>query len=482
LVLNTKVLKIKIDYLPVVTMKNPFVSFIIVDYDKKKFLKTCIDSIYKQNYPKYRFEIIVVENSSSSEPVEFVKTKYPKARILVNKENNFASANNLGARNSRGEYLAFLNNDTRLDKNWLIELIKVTEKDEKIGIAGGKVLFMNGRIQSVGHEEYPNFYWGDIGINEVDRGQYDKISERVSLCGVAILVRKKCFEDIGHYDEEFNVYLEDVELAIRAGQKNWKIMYIPKSIIYHEYMGTNSKDREKRLIEKNRLVLLAKHFPEKLPIAISSSQYFYIEKKYDHLFETLPMVIGLLNKKHPRKAAGIIEELFANLRKAILLENKALSIDSEFKNEIAELNKRVDSLKDQLIFEKETALNLNRENRKLSDENHEFLAQNKRLSNDNYLLLNEKQRLSAENHDMLNKMQRLSEENQDLSAEKQALQDENQNLFNEIKTLKDILNRKIFELEDLRKSKPYRFLVKPINIVYSSFFPKKNQRKLLKSR
>ncbi len=153
----------------------PLVSVIISNYNGKKYLDKCIDSIKKLDYPAGKVEIIVVDNASSDGSVAYIKKRYPEIILRRNQENNYCKGNNIAIEKAKGEYVALLNNDTELDKNWLKELIKVMQSRGKIGALASKILFMDGKIQSAGHQEYPNFYWGDRGFKEKDRGQYDRI-------------------------------------------------------------------------------------------------------------------------------------------------------------------------------------------------------------------------------------------------------------------------------------------------------------------
>ncbi len=195
-----------------ITMKvYPIVSIIIVNYNGKKYLKECFDSLYNLNYPSDRIEIIMVDNGSSDSSLEFTEKSYPRVKVIKNNINNYCKAINLGINSAKGKYAAMLNNDTKVDENWLTELVKAIEADKQIGGAGSKILYMDGKIESAGHQELPNFYWSDKDHDK----QFDKPQDADSLCGCAILYRKNALEDVGYFDEDFNMYLEDVDMSIR---------------------------------------------------------------------------------------------------------------------------------------------------------------------------------------------------------------------------------------------------------------------------
>jgi GT2 family glycosyltransferase len=205
---------------------KPLVSIIIVNYNGKKFLKDCISSLTKTNYEN--FEIIIVDNGSSDNSTDFVKTNFPEVRLLeLNKNYGFAAPNNMGAKISRGKYLVFLNNDTTVTPDWLNELVSALEKNKKITIGQSLLVLPNGQIDSS----------GDF-IDELGRAYSltDKPSETrniLSAKAACMIIRKDIFLDMGGFDESYFVSFEDVELGWRAWLWGYQVFVIPKSIVYH---------------------------------------------------------------------------------------------------------------------------------------------------------------------------------------------------------------------------------------------------------
>ena len=125
---------------------SPFVSIITVNFNGIFFLKTLFDSIASLNYPKEKLQVIMVDNGSTDGSVSYVKSSYPFVEILkINKNLGFAGGNNEGAKAARGDYIAFINNDCAVEKDWLSSLVRTMREKEaqniKIGGAGSKVLF-----------------------------------------------------------------------------------------------------------------------------------------------------------------------------------------------------------------------------------------------------------------------------------------------------------------------------------------------------
>jgi GT2 family glycosyltransferase len=120
----------------------PLVSVIIVNWNGMQYLERCLSSLRNSNYAHQKMEIIVVDNNSSDGSVDFVKKLFPDVSLLeLDKNYGFTGGNNRGVKVARGELLVFLNNDTLVDENWLVELVKAANSDKQIGICGSKIMF-----------------------------------------------------------------------------------------------------------------------------------------------------------------------------------------------------------------------------------------------------------------------------------------------------------------------------------------------------
>jgi hypothetical protein len=222
-------------------MVEPIVSVVVLNFNGKKFLGRCLDSVLKSDYPN--FEVIFVDNASTDGSVEFVRSNFGQnsnLRIMRNDRNfGFAEGNNIGVRAAKGNYVVFLNNDTEVDHMWLKELVTVMESDKKIGAAQSKLLLFDRKtIDSTG--DFINFYgrgWMR-GHGEQDRGQYNKVDEIFSARGAAMIVKKQILEEVDYFDPAFFMVCEDVDLSWRIRLCGYKVMFVPKSIVYHFGSGT----------------------------------------------------------------------------------------------------------------------------------------------------------------------------------------------------------------------------------------------------
>ncbi|OIO32513.1 MAG: hypothetical protein AUJ70_05440 [Candidatus Omnitrophica bacterium CG1_02_40_15] len=369
--------------------KQPFVSIIVVNFNGKKLIKKCLDSLFKIDYPDRRFEIIVVDNCSQDDSVKFIKHKYKKVRVIENRQNNYCQACNLGILKSKGSYIVLLNNDVVVKKNWLSELVKPIEKDKSIGAVTSMLLKKNGVIQNAGLYELPNFYWDERGAGKKPE-KYASMTEIDAISGACALYRKAALKDIGLLDEDFVMFGEDVDMAIRFKKKGWKLEYTPFSTAYHKKHGSCNEEFTREAVEKNRLLLIAKHYPDKLTNALIGNGHFIVKEgkqKSGRFFELLPDIFIKLAKEHGHLAAdGIMKDAFVELEKILNYENKKL--EEEIKNLLDDL---IETKKDREHYKKqeenykkdieEVSKNLNGLSQNLNTTQNELQAYKDEVSN-----------------------------------------------------------------------------------------------------
>ena len=246
----------------------PEISISIVNLNGEKYLKDCLDSIKKLNYPQDKLEIILVDNGSTDKSLNLVSSGYPQVKIIKNGKNmGFAFANNQAAKAAKGEYVAFLNNDTRVDKDWLIELLRPIYMDKEVVASGSKVLSIDGKkLDFVGgmiNFEGKGFQI-DYGV-PVEEDNYNKYAFLPFVNGGAMLVNRRIFLDVGGFDEDFFAYYEDVDFGWRLWVLGYKVIFSPKSIVYHHHHGTSKEfgeDKLRFLKERNSLYSVFKNYDD----------------------------------------------------------------------------------------------------------------------------------------------------------------------------------------------------------------------------
>lgn len=263
-------------------MIRPKVSMIVSNLNGMQLdlLKECIDSLIKPNYPNW--ELIVVDNASTDNSVEYLKERFKNHSncfVVENPINMYSQGLNLGAKKASGKYLAYFNNDVAITKTCLENLVKEFERDNNLAIAQGKLLNYKDhkKIDSAG--ETMDLFGNPItlGFGEKDKGQFDKAEDILSASGSACMIRKSIFEKLGGYDPDYGIGYEDMDLALRARRLGYKIKRFPNTIVYHKRAATDLADfiriKVKWHFNKNRLITMIKNYPlalllKSLPITI----------------------------------------------------------------------------------------------------------------------------------------------------------------------------------------------------------------------
>jgi len=226
--------------------KSPFVSIIVLNYNGKQYLKECFGSVRKINYPKNRYDVIMGDNASSDDSISYVKKNFPWVKILkFDKNYGFAEGNNKCVEKARGEYVVFLNNDTKVDKKWLIELVKGFDFDDDVAICGSKLLFYDRPdvINSAGGKLAYMGCSSDIGLGEKDQKKFNEYNFVGYVCGASLMIKKQLFDELGRFDPDYFAYCEDTDLCWRAWLYDHKVLYVPSSRVLHKFGGSFGKNR-----------------------------------------------------------------------------------------------------------------------------------------------------------------------------------------------------------------------------------------------
>ena len=218
-------------------------SIIIVNYNTKTLLKQCLNSLMK--HPTKSSEIIVVDNASADGSVGMLRKKFPKVKIIANKTNRgFGAAKNQGVKIAKGEFLLSLDSDTEIKQN-VKELLEYLEKYPKIGILGCQLVDKKGKkqqyIAGFKHTIFDtirNKFLKSPELNTLKPTDVDWVT------GAFMLMRRKVFEELNGFDEQFFLYFEDEDLCLRAEKKGLRVVYYPRFSVIH-IGGASSEKRKK---------------------------------------------------------------------------------------------------------------------------------------------------------------------------------------------------------------------------------------------
>jgi len=248
------------------TNKDSLISVVVVNWNGARFLRECLESLAAQTWPHR--ELIVVDNGSTDGSERLVREwcDSGRARALMLGENTgFTRANNLAFREARGEWIALLNNDAVAAPDWLEQLVRRGDLDNKIGMLGGKILFAWDKtlIDKAGHLIYRDGLNRGRGTGQKDEGQFETEEEILWPDGCAALYHRQLLADTGGFDDDFFAYGDDADLGIRARLLGWRAWYAPQAVVYHHHSGTAGaySPLKAMLVERNRLFLALKNFP-----------------------------------------------------------------------------------------------------------------------------------------------------------------------------------------------------------------------------
>lgn len=295
----------------------PLVSIVILNYNGFEHLKTCLDSVLKTNYPN--FEIIVVDNGSTDGSVDFVKNNYPMVKLLRLPKNFYTAGGYMaGIYVAKGKYVAVLNNDIEVDRDWLKHLIDTMERMPWVVAADAK--FRNFYHRDMFDDSAAAGRWIDYcgnnytrGVNEVDRGQYDRLAY---IIGVLTIFRKDIVMKVGGFDISYLFGYEDIDLGWRLNIAGYKALYVPQAVIYHK-SGASSRDsyhaRKLRpefyyLVKRNRLITLIKNLSIVnmiIALAITILEYYF----------SMWYLLLLREKVYGIQIARAVFYVFRNLKK-----------------------------------------------------------------------------------------------------------------------------------------------------------------------
>ncbi|MGW8142776.1 MAG: glycosyltransferase [Anaerolineales bacterium] len=225
---------------------NPRVSIIIPSKDKVDLLQGCLESILEQTTYD-NFEILIIDTGSrEAETFKYLEeiTKHPKVSLHVYPDRfNYQKVNNFGARIAEGDLLLFLNNDTEvIGPSWLDDLVGWAERPG-VGVVGTKLLYPNGTIQHGGivmgveghgshiFERLPEHHYGPFGSPDWYR-------DYQAVTGACMMVPSAVFDELGGFDETYQVGYGDIDLCLRAGLAGYRVVYSPFATLIHHEGGT----------------------------------------------------------------------------------------------------------------------------------------------------------------------------------------------------------------------------------------------------
>lgn len=248
-------------------------SVVIICWNDLRVIRECLRSIYEGTHDT-EFEVIVSDNGSVDDSVDFVRKHYPDVRVVENRQNlGFARGNNVGIRASRGEYVLILNPDTIIHEGALDKLVQFADRHPEAGAFGCRVLNPDGTYQ-VSARLFPTVwrYWvSALGLSRISslfvyeeysnwRGDTQRLVDWQSGC--CVMFRGALLKQLRGFDEQFFYHFEEVDLCRRVWSASRSILFTPEAVITH--LGGQSVGR----------------FPVRFEIEKHRSRYRYFYKHF----------------------------------------------------------------------------------------------------------------------------------------------------------------------------------------------------------
>jgi hypothetical protein len=237
-------------------MSYPKVAVVILNYNGKHWLEKFLPDVIGHNtYPNS--EIIIADNASTDNSVEYIRTQFSQIRFIQNPENNgYAGGYNEALRQIDADYYVLLNSDVEVTQNWIENIVTYMESDKLIAAAQPKILSFTERTKFeyagaaggfLDKYGYPFCRGRIFDTCEEDTGQYNTNSEIFWASGACLFIKADLFHKAGGLDADFFAHMEEIDLCWRLKNLGYKIGYCAESVVYHVGGGTLDKSNPKKL-------------------------------------------------------------------------------------------------------------------------------------------------------------------------------------------------------------------------------------------
>lgn len=249
-------------------MQSSKVAVVILNWNGKSFLEKFLPTVIKFSP---NAQVIVADNQSSDDSVDFLKKEFPQVSIILNPSNDgFAKGYNIALKQVQAQYYVLLNSDVEVTDNWINPIIELMDSNPKIAACQPKILdythktkfeyagAAGGYIDKYG---YPFCRGRLFNVLEEDKGQYNSTKEVFWATGACMFVRAEAFWKVGGFDDDYFAHMEEIDVCWRMKNIGYQIYVEPQSTIYHVGGGTLNKlsPRKTFLNFRNNLMTLTKN-------------------------------------------------------------------------------------------------------------------------------------------------------------------------------------------------------------------------------
>lgn len=335
---------------------KPETIVIIPNFNGIAHLEECLSSIFNQSYK--RFKVLLIDDFSSDKSLDFVKINFPKMEIIkLNSNSGFTKSMNIGIiysiKKYSPKYISLLNNDTRVDKDWLKYLVNAIKRDDKIAAVASNMLFYENPEIINSQGAIGNFIgiYHDINIYKRNKEIKENKIEIIAPCFGATIISVDLLKKIGLPDEDYFSYYEDVDWGLRANIFGFRIIFEKNAIVYHKGSATWKKFNFRKiyLCRRNSLLTIIKNYEFKnlvkvfLPF-LTYSFMFSVGQIVNHKFQD-----GKIRKINEKSSSYLESLKYASISLSSIIWNLSnLSKTLKKRREIQKKRK----IKDREIFHK----------------------------------------------------------------------------------------------------------------------------------
>jgi len=243
-------------------MKNQTTTIIIPNYNGIQYISECLKSIFADKVTP----VIIVDNGSTDNSVEFIKINYPEVKLITLNENTgFCHAVNIGIKAASTDYVILLNNDTIINPGFTTALTEAITKAPHIFSASAKMLDMQNPdlIDNAG-DFYNALGWAYTRGKGKSSKRYQKETPIFSACAGAAIYRRNILEELGYFDENHFAYLEDVDIGYAARLRGYRNIFCPSAEVLHAgsaFSGSRYNEWKTDLASRNSIYLIYKNMP-----------------------------------------------------------------------------------------------------------------------------------------------------------------------------------------------------------------------------
>ena len=259
---------------------DPKVAVVVLAYNQRELTLQCLRSLAQVEYPQYNLQIVVVDNGSTDDTAQFVRTHHPTATILETGGNlGYAGGSDFGIEHALAngaDYVVLVNSDVVVAPDSLLALVAAAERDPQAGFLGPKVCHLEepGTLQSAGISLDWRLRSCHRGQNQIDAGQFDSLAECEALSGCMILTSRRVLERIGLLDTRFFMYHEEIDWCLRARAAGYRNLYVPAARVWHSnpQLRPTASAFTTYYMARNTYLLLSQHKAGFLAVAATLFQ------------------------------------------------------------------------------------------------------------------------------------------------------------------------------------------------------------------